>query len=317
MKKFFFILLIFSFFIGNSSFSQEDCNREEERASVEVTKVGIKSQKEGNHIAAIKFFDEALKICPHPKVQYFKALSLKALWDLKNAKDILEKIVYDSRVKKYQKEIKVSLKEIEVLLQPIYVVVSSGEIKGCRVYIDGVFKGLTPLTELVDRGPHVIKIERDKFLSIVKNVEVLYENPLHIDVSFNRLDGETYQLTNRENITELIGGLPISLIEKKEKKWSTTRKAFFWGGLCVFAGGIPFLTRHLIDYKNFEEATPYKKRDKLPNTNLYIGVAGMSTGLALILASFLFGYEELPAAVSPSLEISPVMDFAVDFSISF
>jgi tetratricopeptide (TPR) repeat protein len=82
------------------------------QSAFSLTKAGIELQKINRPNDALKLFDEALKLAGHPKIKYFKALSLISINKSSEAYDLLTEIKDKIQVRKYKKDI---LAKIEML----------------------------------------------------------------------------------------------------------------------------------------------------------------------------------------------------------
>jgi tetratricopeptide (TPR) repeat protein len=79
----------------------------------QLTDLGIDAQQRDDHVAALAYFDRALKELAHPKIQYFRAKSLRATGRLDEALEEFRAIQDDPGVEKYRTEIVAFIVAIE------------------------------------------------------------------------------------------------------------------------------------------------------------------------------------------------------------
>lgn len=79
----------------------------------QLTDLGIDAQQRDDHVAALAYFDRALKELAHPKIQYFRAKSLRAVGRLDEALEEFRAIQDDPGVEKYRAEIVAFIVAIE------------------------------------------------------------------------------------------------------------------------------------------------------------------------------------------------------------
>ncbi|MEZ4266962.1 MAG: hypothetical protein R3F39_11330 [Myxococcota bacterium] len=79
----------------------------------QLTDLGIDAQQRDDHVAALAYFDRALKELAHPKIQYFRAKSLRATGRLDEALEEFRAIQDDPGVEKYRSEIVAFIVAIE------------------------------------------------------------------------------------------------------------------------------------------------------------------------------------------------------------
>jgi tetratricopeptide (TPR) repeat protein len=79
----------------------------------QLTDLGIDAQQREDHVAALAYFDRALKELSHPKIRYFRAKSLRATGLLDDALSEFRAIQDDADVEKYRSEIVAFILAIE------------------------------------------------------------------------------------------------------------------------------------------------------------------------------------------------------------
>lgn len=79
----------------------------------QLTDMGIDAQQREDHVAALAYFDRALKELVHPKIRYFRAKSLRAVGRLDEALAEFRAIQDDADVEKYHSEIVAFIVAIE------------------------------------------------------------------------------------------------------------------------------------------------------------------------------------------------------------
>lgn len=134
MFKNFSILFFYAVFVffANNSFAKCELGTKEREESAKLLGEGIELQKAEKHLEAIEIFNRAYSICPHPKIIYYRAISLISIKKYEGALKDLISIRDNNEVLKYVDKIENKIKEIEEILKKLKakeIIVEKKEVK--------------------------------------------------------------------------------------------------------------------------------------------------------------------------------------------
>lgn len=284
MKSFVIWFLLIFLIYPSILLSQDE---EKAKNAAKFLEAGIALQNVNNHEEALKNFENALSIMEHPKIKYFKALSLFELKRFKEARTVFEEISKNKKVEKYQKEIETKLQIISEAMKPVPLIIRTTDGQPAKISIDGKLVGYAPYETKSEPGEYVIIVEREGFQPIKKKVKLSAPGPQIEEFTLNLVEVKTAPIKPRPVKTELA-------ISKKIEKPSTTLAWLTLGsGIALFATGGGFMIKHFVDKSNLRGETAEHEADTMSPINAIIGGILMGVGVAAAVTSiFLFPGEE-------------------------
>jgi len=256
----------------------DGASRKNIRTAKKLVDKGLHYQKKNNHQEAINYFDQALDLYPHPKVEFFKAQSLQEIGQLEDALAIYTRIVDDAKVKKYRDEIQAAIESLKRQLAPLKVTIATGQYTGADVYINGAIRGKTPLNLTLAKGTYQVRITKPGFHEVEQDLDVRGTEALNLDISLTAVDVA-----------------PPKQIVRSEPPAADNTWAWVALGTGIVSAGIgtAVLVRYFVDNSNARPETADHYADNVPATNAIIGGVVLSAGVGLMITSiFLFSDDE-------------------------
>ena len=170
---------------------------------------GIELQHEDKHTEAIKKFDRAYKLLPHPKILFYKGKSLYALKKYEKALKLYETIIENEKVKKYKDVIKNIIHVCRKKLKKTEVVLKTPGIKGINVFIDNNFVGKTPLTVSLKQGKHALFLRKKGFEDLKEKIICKGEDRIVLEYKLQKVRSKTSKIKQNSG--------SVSVVNKKTR----------------------------------------------------------------------------------------------------
>lgn len=113
--------------------------------------------------AAVEKLEQAYTLFPKPLILLKKGEALENVGRIEEALESYRGVVPEDA--KMETKVQEGIRRLEALLErPVKVSVLSGQVTGAKILVDGVDSGqVTPTLLELPRGPHVIRVEKDRF----------------------------------------------------------------------------------------------------------------------------------------------------------
>jgi tetratricopeptide (TPR) repeat protein len=286
-----------------------------------LAREAIAAQDAGRHEAAVSLFDQSLAEFDHPLTRFFKVRSLVALERFEAARELYRTLLAtkDALGPKNFEEAKAGLARCDEMLKETTVRVTSGDLPGATVRLDGKEAGATPLTVKLKRGKYVLRVEKTGYEPAERTVDVAGQDELPVPVALRPLPKVVALPVEKKGETE--GNVGAQHVAPNEtpvvSETSSSLRIWKWvtlgGAVAALGGGAGLLAQHFIAVGKTPPAG--QEKDEVKPYGLYAGASLAAVGVGLGVTSVILfvkdanrdrrGAWQAPTDTAPAAWLAP------------